>query len=91
MFTIGRTITTTAIATTAAAVTFLVPGPGAAIPVDVPAPRTDTVEVERPCYLARPGWNTPGGWEQPVCHTEVRARVADTAPAVRRPAEDHMP
>ena len=91
MFTIGRTITTTAIATTAAAVIFLVPGPGAAIPVDIPAPRTGTVMVEHPCYLARPGWNTAGAWEQPVCHTEVRAQVADTAPAVRRPAEDHMP
>ncbi|TGN64467.1 hypothetical protein EXE59_11210 [Nocardioides eburneiflavus] len=92
MFTIGRTITTTAIATTAAAVTFVFPGPGAAIPVDdVPAPHTDTVMVERPCYMTRPGWNTPGGWEQPVCHTEVRARVADPAPAVRRLAEDHMP
>jgi hypothetical protein len=80
MFTIGRTITTTAIATTAAAVTFVFPGPGAAIPVDdVPAPRTDTVMVERPCYMARPGWNTAGD-EQPVCYTEVRARI-------RRPAE----
>lgn len=95
MFTIGRTITTTitttAIATTAAAVTFLVPGPGAAIPVDIPAPRTDTVMVERPCYLARPGWNTPGGWEQPVCHTEVRAPGAGLAVAARRPAEGYLP
>ena len=93
MFTIIRTITTTAIATTAAAATFFVPAPGAAIPipVDVPAPRTDTVIVERPCYMARPGWNTPDDWEQPVCHTEVRAHVADPATAVRRPAEDYMP
>ena len=95
MFTIARTITTTAVATTAAAATFFFPGPGAAIPipVDIPAPRTDTVTVtvERPCYMARPGWNTPADWEQPVCHTEVRAKVADPAHAVRRPAEDFMP
>ena len=93
MFTIARTITTIAIATTAVTATFVFPGPGAAIPVDIPAPPTDTVTVtvERPCYMARPGWNTPADWEQPVCHTEVRARAAAPAPAVRRPAEDFMP
>ena len=51
---------------------------------------TGTV-VERPCYLARRDWNTVRGWEQPVCHTEMRARVADAAPAVRRPTEGYMP
>ena len=28
--------------------------------------------IERPCYLSRAGWNTPAGWEQPVCTTEIR-------------------
>lgn len=90
MFTIARTITTTAIATTAAAVTYF--APAAAIPVDVPAPpAVDTVTVERPCYMARPGWNTPAGWEQPVCETEIRTQPVEAITQVRRPHEDYMP
>lgn len=47
--------------------------------------------VERPCYLTRPGWNTPAGWEQPVCTTEIR-RSAEGLPAgAQRPAPDYLP
>ena len=41
----------------------------------VPDGSGSLVLIERPCYLARAGWNTPAGWEQPVCTTEVRRGV----------------
>lgn len=93
----------TAIAGTigAAAVTaiFAVPVIGAqATPIE--APPDDSVVpggsgsvtlIERPCYLARAGWNTPAGWEQPVCRTEIRR--ADEGPSVgsHRAAPDYLP
>lgn len=57
-----------------------------------PAPVTtgSGTVVERPCYLARPGWNTVRGWEQPVCETLLRDRT-DDASGVRRPAPYFMP
>lgn len=93
----------TAIAGTigAAAVTaiFAVPVIGAqATPIE--APPDDSVVpggsgsvtlIERPCYLARAGWNTPAGWEQPVCTTEIRRGAESPAPGVHRVAPDFLP
>lgn len=84
----------------AAAVTaiFVVPVMGApATPVETPADDsaapggTGAVLVERPCYLSRPGWNTPAGWEQPVCTTEIRRGAGGPASGVRRVAPDYLP
>ena len=57
-----------------------------------PAPVTtgSGTVVERPCYLARPGWNTVRGWEQPVC-TTVIGRSSDVTAARGRPAPDYLP
>ncbi len=59
----------------AAAVTAILVAPviGApATPAQTPTGDTGSVTlIKRPCYLTRPGWNTPAGWEQPVCTTEI--------------------
>ena len=57
-----------------------------------PAPATSSsgTVVERPCYLARPGWNTVRGWEQPVC-TTVIGRSSDDTVSRGRPAPDYLP
>jgi hypothetical protein len=93
----------TAIAGTiaAAAVTaiFVVPVIGAqatpaGTPLDhatVPDGSGSSVLIDRPCYLARPGWNTPAGWEQPVCSTELRRGAEGPALGARRPAPDWLP
>ena len=68
--------------------------------VDVPAPGSGTtgsatdgsvIVVERPCYLARPEWNTPQGLEHPVCETVVGRRVGATWAGVRRPWLEYQP
>ena len=68
---------------------------GATTVVDVPAPGSATdgsgSVVERPCYLARPEWNTPRGWEHPVCETVVGGRVGTTWAGVRRPGLEYQP
>ncbi|TGN64469.1 hypothetical protein EXE59_11220 [Nocardioides eburneiflavus] len=83
-----------ALGTAAATAILVVPATGTAPPVAPPA-REVVVSpgtiVERPCYLARPGWNTVRGWEQPVCTTRLGVG-RDTGPAyARRPAPDHRP
>ena len=87
-----------ALGTAAVTAILVVPATGTAPPVappatisDIaPAPAGPVTEVPRPCYLARPGWNTVRGWEQPVCETLLRDRREDVS-GVRRPAPDFMP
>lgn len=57
----------------------------------VPDGTGSVVLIERPCYLARKGWNTPGGWEQPVCMTETRRGAEGPARDTRRAAPDYLP
>lgn len=57
----------------------------------LPAVPDSVVLVDRPCYLARKGWNTPAGWEQPVCSTQVRRGAEVPAIGARRPAPDYLP
>ena len=80
--------------TAAVAAILVVPTTGSATPAEPPAPGIGTsgpvTVVERPCYLARPGWNTVRGWEQPVCTTVVGRGSEDTA-ARGRPAPDYLP
>ncbi len=57
----------------------------------VPGGSRSSVLIDRPCYLARPGWNTPAGWEQPVCWTELRRGAEGAALGARRPALDYLP
>lgn len=67
----------------------------ATTPVEVPVPEVGTggpvIVVERPCYLARPEWNTPRGLEHPVCETVIGRRDGDTWAGVRRPGLDYQP
>jgi hypothetical protein len=87
-----------ALGTTAVTAILVIPATGSTAPVQAPLPAplpatgtTGSVTiVDRPCYLARPGWNTVGGWEQPVCETLLRDRREDV-PGVRRPTPDFMP
>jgi hypothetical protein len=93
----------TAIAGTigAAAVTaiFIAPVIGAqAYPIQSPAGDSavpggsgPVVLIDRPCYLARAGWNTPAGWEQPVCTTEIRRGAEGPALGTRRAPADYLP
>ena len=80
--------------TAAVAAILVVPTTGAATPTEPPAPGIGTsgpvTVVERPCYLARPGWNTVRGWEQPVC-TTVIGRSSDGMASRGRPAPDYLP
>jgi hypothetical protein len=55
----------------------------------VPGGSGSVVLIERPCYLARAGWNTASGWEQPVCATKIRPG-APAGGAHRAPA-DYLP
>ena len=85
----------------AAAVTaiFVVPVIGAqATPAGTPADDSavpgglgSVVLVERPCYMSRAGWNTPAGWEQPVCMTEIRRGAEGPASGTRRATPDYLP
>jgi hypothetical protein len=50
-----------------------------------------TTVVERPCYMARPDWNTVSGWEHPVCTTVLRSPVDGEAPGRGRPAPGYLP
>ena len=72
---------------------FIVPVIGAqATPVEEPPGNSGSVTIiERPCYLSRPGWNTPGGWEQPVCTTEIRRGADVPAPGTYRVPPDSLP
>lgn len=85
----------------AAAVTaiFIAPLTGAlAQPVEAPSSDSpapggsgSVVLVERPCYLARAGWNTVSSWEQPVCRTEIRRSVEAPVVGMRRAPAGHLP
>ena len=90
----------TAGATGTAAVTaiLVVPATGIVAPVEPPPASVVVTDdaaptrlVDRPCYLARPGWNTPAGWEHPVCTTVLRGRSDDGAPGRSRPAPGYLP
>ena len=54
-------------------------------------PTGSVTVVERPCYLARRGWNTVAGWEQPVCTTVLRGQDEDRRSGLGRPAPDYLP
>ena len=79
----------------AAAVTaiFVAPVIGAqATPIGTPPDGSGPVIlIERPCYMARAGWNTPAGWEQPVCTTEIRRGAEAPALGTRRAPADYLP
>jgi hypothetical protein len=83
-----------ALGTAAVTAILVVPATGTAPPV---APPTSEVGVgsgtivERPCYLARPGWNTDRGWEQPVCTTSLRGRVTNEEQRLNRVAPGYLP
>lgn len=57
----------------------------------VPGDPGSVTFVDRPCYLTRAGWNTPAGWEQPVCRTEIRRGAEPPAPGSHRSAPDYLP
>lgn len=57
----------------------------------VPGGSGYVVFVERPCYLTRAGWNTPAGWEQPVCRTETRGEAEHPAIGTHRAPVDYRP
>lgn len=70
------------------------PAPPAVTPVDdsaVPGGSGTSVFIDRPCYLARRGWNTPAGWEQPVCKTELHRGAEGRDLDSRRPVPDYLP
>jgi hypothetical protein len=78
-----------AVGATAVTAIFVAPAIGAqATPIVTPADDStvpggsgSVVLIDRPCYMARPGWNTPAGWEQPVCTTEIGAGSARDVPS----------
>ena len=79
---------------------FVVPAIGAqATPVETPADGSvapgdsgSVTIIERPCYLTRPGWNTPTDeWDQPVCTTEIRGGGDAPAPGTYRVPPDSLP
>ena len=87
-----------AISTAAVTAILVVPATGNVAPLE-PPPATygssgatgSTTLVDRPCYLVRPGWNTPQGWEQPVCTTVLRGRTEQPTYGRGRPAPDYLP
>lgn len=71
-----------------------VQAPAVRTPVDDAAVPSDTgpmVRVPRPCYMARRGWNTPAGWEQPVCFTEIRRAAEGASRGTGRTVPDYLP
>jgi hypothetical protein len=84
-----------AIATAAVTAILAVPATSTGAHVEPPATDpalTDSVTVvPRPCYFARRGWNTPRGWEQPVCKTLLRRPAERPEPGRGRPAPDYLP
>ena len=86
-----------AISTAAVTVILVVPATGNVAPFEPPpsfvggsGTTGSTTVVERPCYLARPGWNTPRGWEQPVCTTVLWGDGATETIGLGRPALDYL-
>lgn len=84
-----------AIGTAAVTAILVVPATGSASLIEPPSTGVGVgagaVVVERPCYLARPGWNTVRGWEQPVCTTELRRPGTNEGTRVIRPFLDSRP
>jgi hypothetical protein len=86
------------IGTAAVSAILVVPATGEVAPLEPPpagiggaASTGSVIEVERPCYLARPEWNTPRGWEHPVCTTVLRGQGGDLGRYHARPAPDALP
>jgi hypothetical protein len=84
-----------AIGTAAVAAILVVPATGTASLLEPPSSGvggagSGTI-VERPCYLARPEWNTVRGSEHPVCTTGIGTRDDGAASYARRPAPDYLP
>jgi hypothetical protein len=84
-----------AIGTAAVTAILVVPATGSASLLEPPSNEVGGVgsvtEVHRPCYLARPEWNTPRGWEHPVCTTLLRGQGGDLGQYHARPAPDALP
>ena len=84
-----------AIGTAAVTVILIVPATGSVSLLEPPSTGVGGVgtvtEVERPCYLARPEWNTARGWEHPVCTTVLTAQGGDLGRYHARPAPDALP
>jgi hypothetical protein len=84
-----------AIGTAAVTAILVVPATGSASLLEPPPSGVGGVgsvtEVDRPCYLARPEWNTPRGWEHPVCTTLLRGQGGDLGQYHARPAPDALP
>lgn len=84
-----------AIGTAAVTAILVVPATGSASLLEPPSSGVGGVgtvsEVERPCYLARPEWNTPRGWEHPVCTTLLRGQGGDLGRYHACPAPDALP
>ncbi|GIM65341.1 hypothetical protein Pve01_95380 [Planomonospora venezuelensis] len=86
-----------AICTAAVSAILVVPATGSASLLEPASTRVGDLGtgaiVDRPCYLARPEWNTARGWEHPVCTTALRA--PDGGPELSayhaRPAPDSLP
>lgn len=84
-----------AIGTAAVTAILVVPATGSASLLEPPSSGVGGVgtvsEVERPCYLARPEWNTARGWEHPVCTTMLKGRSTGPELYHARPAPDALP
>jgi len=84
-----------AIGTAAVTAILVVPATGSASLLEPPPSGVGGVgsvtEVDRPCYLARPEWNTPRGWEHPVCTTLLRGRSDSEVSGLGRPAPAYLP
>jgi hypothetical protein len=87
-----------AVGTAAVTAIMVVPTTGATTPDEPPPPAVggagaagQGTVVDRPCYLARPDWNTDRGWEHPVCTTVVRGPADTSLRGHGRPAPDHLP
>lgn len=84
-----------AVGATAIAAILVVPATGSASLLEPPSSGVGGVgtvtEVERPCYLARPEWNTARGWEHPVCTTVLRGGSERLVPGHARPGLDTLP
>jgi hypothetical protein len=84
-----------AIGTAAVTAILVVPATGSAPVLEPPSSEIGGVgtgtTVERPCYLARPDWNTARGWEHPVCTTLLEGPGEGLDRYHARPAPDALP
>lgn len=85
-----------AIATAAVTAILVVPATSSVTPLERPITGGGSVTepvaiVKRPCYLARPEWNTPRGTEHPVCTTQLGHPAEIDASGDARPMPDYQP